>query len=492
MIMYNRSDQCGLCPPPPLILLLLLIIIGVLGEMEFPPAFHKEMESVDAVNGTPAVLTCQLNRSLSPSEIVKVSWLKMPRQLLARGRMKITTNDRISIVPQVSENVFQLRFDPVVKEDGGEYRCVYNHKTGVKYKVVVVNIQVQPKVDIDPRGEVELLEGEYAFVVCNASGTPYPQFRWWMLSLSTYQKHCAQQATGLYGESEVTVTFASQTSHTFSPFSLQSSMAPSTSHLTLVPVHEIASKYKQNIFLRSGKLIINAVNRDMTGWYFCEAHNSVKPSAIEHALITVHYAPRVFLPQREVFFAPFGNVSLVCEFQAFPLTEVEWLLDGRRLDTPTCERRGHRTTPWCTVKTVEGLSFQTGGKSKHGFGDSLTYLDSHTASRKEVVNKLREQFRSINLTQSSDDLSLYGRRVRSVLHVWVTEAKHFGRYSCRMQTRHGLAEGFIRLRNKGRWISLRAIRLRGKASQTEGGGTVGSCGASISALCKCNGPIHLS
>lgn len=65
----------------------------------------------------------------------------MPRQLLARGRMKITTNERISIVPQVSENVFQLRFDPVVKEDGGEYRCVYNHKTGVKYKVVVVNIQ---------------------------------------------------------------------------------------------------------------------------------------------------------------------------------------------------------------------------------------------------------------------------------------------------------------------------------------------------------------
>ncbi|VDK37143.1 unnamed protein product [Taenia asiatica] len=365
--------------------------------MEFPPAFHKEMESVDAVNGTPAVLTCQLNRSLSPSEIVKVSWLKMPRQLLARGRMKITTNDRISIVPQVSENVFQLRFDPVVKEDGGEYRCVYNHKTGVKYKVVVVNIQVQPKVDIDPRGEVELLEGEYAFVVCNASGTPYPQFRWWMLPLSTYQKHCAQQTTGLYGESEVTVTFASQTPHTFSPFSLQSSMAPSTSHLTLVPVHEIASKYKQNIFLRSGKLIINAVNRDMTGWYFCEAHNSVKPSAIEHALITC-------LPFNLLF----------------------------------------------TVKTVEGLPYQTGGKSKHGFGDSLTYLDSHTTSRKEVVNKLREQFRSINLTQSSDDLSLYGRRVRSVLHVWVTEAKHFGRYSCRMQTRHGLAEGFIRLRNKGR------------------------------------------
>uniref|UniRef100_A0A158REI3 Ig-like domain-containing protein n=1 Tax=Hydatigena taeniaeformis TaxID=6205 RepID=A0A158REI3_HYDTA len=397
-----------------------------LGEMEFPPAFHKEMESIDAVNGTPAVLTCQLNRSLSPSEIVKVSWLKMPRQLLARGRMKITTNERISIVPQASENVFQLRFDPVVKEDGGEYRCVYNHKTGVKYKVVVVNIQVPPKVDIDPRGEVELLEGEYAFVVCNASGTPYPQFRWWMLPLATYQKHCAQQAPGLYGETEVTVTFASQTSHPFSPFALQPSTIATSSHLTLVPVHEIASKYKQNIFLRSGKLIINAVNRDMTGWYFCEAHNSVKPSAIEHTLLTVHYAPRVFLPQREVFFAPFGNVSLVIAYlHRYLLT---------------------------TVKTVEGLLYQLEGQSKHGFGDSLTYLDTPTATRKDAPKKLRERFRSINLTQSSNDLTLYGRRVRSVLHVWVSEAKHFGRYSCRMQTRHGLAEGFIRLRNKGKYF----------------------------------------
>lgn len=102
---------------------------------------------------------------------------------------------------------------------------------------------------------------------------------------------------------------------------------------------------------------------------------------------------------------------------------------------------------------MEGLPYQTGGKSKHGFGDSLTYLDSHTASRKEVVKKLRDQIRSINLTHSNNDLSLYGRRVRSVLHVWVTEAKHFGRYSCRMQTRHGLAEGFIRLRNKGGFLT---------------------------------------
>ncbi|KAM7533339.1 hypothetical protein Aperf_G00000126803 [Anoplocephala perfoliata] len=272
----------------------------------------------------------------------------MPRQLLARGRLKITTNERISIVPQTSENVFQLLFNPIINEDGGEYRCVFNHKTGVKYKVVVVNIQVQPKVDIDPKGEVEVLEGEYAFVVCNASGTPFPQFRWWMLPLSAYQSHYAQQRLEYSAESQVTVMFPAQNAQQFKAFSSNLPQLQSGNYLSLIPVHELASKYKQNIFLRSGKLIINAVNRDMTGWYFCEAHNSVKPSAIEHILLSVHYVPQVFLPQREVFFAPYGKASLVCEFLAFPFAEVEWLLDGRLLDTSPCGHRGYPSTTWCT------------------------------------------------------------------------------------------------------------------------------------------------
>lgn len=105
-----------------------------------------------------------------------------------------------------------------------------------------------------------------------------------------------------------------------------------------------------------------------------------------------------------------------------------------------------------TVKTIEGLPYHTSEKWKHGFGDSLNNLNSHTPLKKEASTKSREQFRNINLTQSSNDLTLYGRRVRSVLHVWVTEARQFGRYSCRMQTRYGLAEGFIRLRNKGGFL----------------------------------------
>nr|CDS28637.2 lachesin [Hymenolepis microstoma] len=372
----------------------------------------------------------------------------MPRQLLVRGALKITTNERISIVPQSSTSVFQLRFDPVIKEDSGEYRCVFNHKTGAKYKVVVVNIQVRPKVDIDPRGEVDVLEGEYAFVMCNASGTPFPQFRWWMLPLSSYQNYYSQHGFDYYSESQVTLAFPTQNTQSIDSYSLNLPLNSSENYLNLIPVHELALKYKQNIFLRSGKLIINAVNREMTGWYFCEAHNSVKPSAIEHILLSVNYVPQVFLPQREVFFGPYGNVSLVCEFQAFPMTEVEWLLDGRLLDMIPCEYRGFHATTWCTEKKI-GLENNTNVKSTHGFSDSLYFLDYPSLAMKEIANKRKGQFRTIDLTKSSSNFNLYGKRLKSILHIWVTEAKHFGRYSCRMQTKYGRAEGFIRLRNKG-------------------------------------------
>ncbi len=65
----------------------------------------------------------------------------MPRQLLTRGRMKITTNERVSIVPQTAENIFQLKLEPVVKDDGGEYRCIFKQDTGVEYRIVVLNVQ---------------------------------------------------------------------------------------------------------------------------------------------------------------------------------------------------------------------------------------------------------------------------------------------------------------------------------------------------------------
>ncbi|KAM3184813.1 hypothetical protein ACTXT7_007618 [Hymenolepis weldensis] len=165
--------------------------------------------------------------------------------------------------------------------------------------------------------------------------------------------------------------------------------------------------------------------------------------------MTKEHVPQVFLPQREVFLAPYGNVSLVCEFQAFPVTEVEWFLDGRFLDTFPCEHRGFLTATWCTEKKVEGMEQQATVKSKHGFGDSQYFLDYHGSAMKEVINKEKGQFRTIDLTRPSSNLNLYGKRLRSILHIWVTEAKHFGRYNCRMQTKYGRAEGFIRLRNKG-------------------------------------------
>lgn len=101
-------------------------------------------------------------------------------------------------------------------------------------------------VEIDPKGEIELLEGEYAFVVCNASGTPFPQFRWWTLPLSSYQSHYIQHGSEYFSEDQVKVMIPSQNTQQFNGFSLGLPQTQSGNHLSLVPVHEIASKYKQS------------------------------------------------------------------------------------------------------------------------------------------------------------------------------------------------------------------------------------------------------
>lgn len=101
-------------------------------------------------------------------------------------------------------------------------------------------------------------------------------------------------------------------------------------------------------------------------------------------------------------------------------------------------------------KNIEGKEHSPSSKSKYGFGDSLYFLDYRGSVEKDAAaNEAQGQFRTIDLVGSNYNLNLYGKRLKSTLHIWVTEIKHFGRYSCRMQTKHGVAEGFIRLRNRG-------------------------------------------
>ncbi|KAM3184812.1 hypothetical protein ACTXT7_007617 [Hymenolepis weldensis] len=110
----------------------------------------------------------------------------------------------------------------------------------------LISGKVRPKVDIDPKGKVDVLEGEYAFVMCNASGTPFPQFRWWMLPLSSYQSYYSQYGFDHYRKNQVTVAFPIQNTQPLEPYSLNLLPAQSENYLNLIPVHELALKYKQN------------------------------------------------------------------------------------------------------------------------------------------------------------------------------------------------------------------------------------------------------
>ncbi len=98
-------------------------------------------------------------------------------------------------------------------------------------------------------------------------------------------------------------------------------------------------------------------------------------------------------------------------------------------------------------KIKEGQNARTVGKARHGFGDSLNYPISGFAAGQNDGDHQR----IINLTNSVHDLSTYGRRLRSILHLRVTDARHFDRYTCRMNTHYGKVQGHIRVRNKGEY-----------------------------------------
>ncbi|VDL89217.1 unnamed protein product [Schistocephalus solidus] len=104
--------------------------------------FQREFETIDSVNGSTALLGCRMSKSLNPDQIFRISWLKMPRQLLTRGRMKITTNQRINFVPHTvtEDDTFQLKIDPVLQEDAGEYRCVYKENDAFHFKITILNV----------------------------------------------------------------------------------------------------------------------------------------------------------------------------------------------------------------------------------------------------------------------------------------------------------------------------------------------------------------
>nr|VZI18631.1 unnamed protein product [Spirometra erinaceieuropaei] len=401
--------------------------------------FQRDFETIDSVNGSTALLDCRLSKSLNPDQIVRISWLKMPRQLLTRGRMKITTNQRINFVPNTAaeEDTFQLKIDPVLQEDAGEYRCVYKENDSFHFKIAILNVNVKPRATIHPTNEIQVEEGSSVYMFCNVSGVPYPKIRWWMLPLINFFH---------YPNLKLPIGQPPKIRHQ-QGLLLYYQQRPlwHVQNILLLPVQDALYRYKQSVFVRRGNFVISSTTRHMVGWYFCEAFNGVQPTAFAHALLSIHYAPSVSVSQRQIERALNENVTLTCRFLAFPMAEIEWSLEGVTLNHPAC-----RPGEWqhvCAETRIENIDPRVTKPLEYALKNPLIYEAPIAFSNGEVSrNQTRFLF---NLTGSAHDLSTYGRPVESSLKIQNLRTKEFGTYACRMRNIRGVAAGYIRLKRKG-------------------------------------------
>lgn len=132
--------------------------------------------------------------------------------------------------------------------NGGNFPVFFDQRNSVgifrcRQQTLWCFILVRPQVDIDPKGEIEVVEGGSAFLVCNASGTPYPEIRWWMLPLNNYISRYQGRNLQML-EAPVTVSLPN---NPFYPlFNGQRTTTHTNSNkLVLVPAHEIALKYNK-------------------------------------------------------------------------------------------------------------------------------------------------------------------------------------------------------------------------------------------------------
>ncbi|CAI2737926.1 unnamed protein product, partial [Dicrocoelium dendriticum] len=145
--------------------------------------FGKHLESLDVVNGSRVKLPCQIGLKLSNADFTNISWVKMPRRILTRGVLRVTRDSRIHLVPRSTDSSteFPLFINSVGEQDAGEYRCIFQYGDVLHHKTVILVIKVPPRLEERPPSLLEADEGNNLRLYCNASGSPPPKLRWWVM-----------------------------------------------------------------------------------------------------------------------------------------------------------------------------------------------------------------------------------------------------------------------------------------------------------------------
>ncbi|XP_076436130.1 lachesin-like [Babylonia areolata] len=243
--------------------------------------YETQGVNVTVIEGKTAILPCSVHDApaSSDSKPVKVVWTDQWSTILTFRDERIIDDERIH-VDHTFAREWNLRLERVKYGDQGIYTCQVNTDPVISY-TVHLTVVVPPRLTNDvTAGSVEVLEGNRAELVCNATGIPTPTITWFR----------------------------------------QTARPSSTSQL-----------------LRIGEtgqvLVIHNVTRHCKGVYLCVAENGVPPSVRREIRVQVKFKPEVKLPTKRISQVRGKDTILECVVSAHPQAQAMWRFHGRQLNS---------------------------------------------------------------------------------------------------------------------------------------------------------------
>ncbi|XP_042224415.1 neuronal growth regulator 1-like [Homarus americanus] len=138
---------------------------------------HDQLE-VRAAVGRDAIFKCTVHNIMH----YQTAWLEMKKGIVfAMGDDVFTENPRITVHHSFKVNGEQawiLTIKNVQMNDAGRYMCSLNTAVSLR-KFYRLSVVVPPKIiDSNTSQDTEVKEGEEVRLICGATGTPQPTYKW--------------------------------------------------------------------------------------------------------------------------------------------------------------------------------------------------------------------------------------------------------------------------------------------------------------------------
>ncbi|VDM97799.1 unnamed protein product [Thelazia callipaeda] len=279
------------------------------------------MENVTAVKGQDVEFMCRVAklgkhmiafvRAGTPPRLIAFDEKVFRQRTKYEIKLSAKDNIRILVVKNVQENdiggyTCQLNTDPVISKTG------YLHLKG-KF-IFVYNFIVPPYVARTTASVVEVREGHNVTLSCRAFGDPPPTVIW---------RRQDRQIIRFNG----------------------------------------ATGYGASIF-NGSDLTITKVNRKHMSEYVCVASNGIPPDESWSVKLYVTFVPLVVPQAENVQVALGGQISLICNVEAWPKPVVHWEKDGRKISDSSIFSLSNQMSE--KYRSIHVLVIKNVGKSEFG------------------------------------------------------------------------------------------------------------------------------